>query len=191
MVTKKGDYFLVRKTWAKGDEVKIEFSEPIVQVAASICELYFQRGPLVYALNIPANRLTIKKHELAGFEDWAFLPVPGADWFYSFDPAMQKTPNYGFTFQTDNSVNMLYPFDGAPVRLEGKMINRNTGKDETVSLIPMGSSLASLRRVTFPSEAGTCQRVGLNPSVPNRLKYIREVISRGKRAGARRTDTLV
>ena len=164
-VTRKGNYFIVHKRWTKGDQVKIEFNEPIVELSASNCELYLQRGPLVYALRIPAKALSLKKYKVPGFEDLGYFPVPGADWFYALDPAQNKG-DYGFTFQTDKSANLLYPFDAAPVELEGRMINLNTGKSETVSLIPMGSSLASLRRVTFPLGSSPCLQVGLKSPAP-------------------------
>jgi len=162
MVTRKGKYFMVHKKWAKGDEVKIEFNEPIVELPASNCELYLQRGPLVYALKIPATVITIKKYKQPDFADLAYLPIAGSDWFYSLDPAQGKD-DYGFTFKTDKNANLLYPFDEAPVQLEGRMINLDSGKAESVSLIPMGSSLASLRRVTFPLGSSPCLRMGLTP----------------------------
>ncbi|MGD1101826.1 MAG: beta-L-arabinofuranosidase domain-containing protein, partial [Terriglobia bacterium] len=161
-VTRKGDYFMVHKRWTKGDRVKMEFNEPIVELPASNGELYLQRGPLVYALKIPARALTIKKYKVPGFADLAYLPVTGADWFYALDPNQGKN-DYGFAFKIDQDANLLYPFDEAPVRLEGRMINLNSGKGESVSLIPMGSSLASLRRVTFPLGSSSCLQIGLTP----------------------------
>jgi len=148
MVSRQGDYFVVRKKWTKGDQVKIEFNEPITGIPAANGELYLQRGPLVYALEIPATSLEIKKYKLPGFADLYYFPVRGADWFYAFDLTLGKT-DYGFTFKSDKDADLLYPFDGAPVRLEGKMIHFDTGKLDNVSLIPMGSNQAALRRVTF------------------------------------------
>jgi hypothetical protein len=162
IVTRKGNYFVVHKKWTKGDEVKIEFNEPIVELPASNSELYLQRGPLVYALRIPATTLAIKKYKQPDFADLAYFPVAGADWFYALDPAQGKV-DYGFTFKTEKNAKLLYPFDEAPVRLEGKMVNLNNGKGEIVSLIPMGSSLASLRRVTFPVGSSPCLQMGLSP----------------------------
>jgi hypothetical protein len=148
-VTREGDYFVVRKKWAKGDQVKLEFAQRATELAAANGEYYLQRGPLVYALMIPARAMTLKKYKLPGFADLAYSPVAGADWFYALDPS-QQNGDYGFTIKADENANLRYPFDEAPLRLEGSMINLNTGKSESVSLIPMGSGLATLRRVTFP-----------------------------------------
>jgi hypothetical protein len=159
-VTRRGDYFLVHKKWAKGDQVKVEFSEPIVELPAANGEHYLQRGPLVYALKIPSTPITLKKYKVPGFADLAYSPVQGADWFYALDPNQGKN-DFGFTFKTDNGTNLLYPFDEAPVHLEGRMINLNSGKGENISLIPMGSSQAALRRVTFPAGSSPCRPMGV------------------------------
>lgn len=164
-MTRKGNYFVLHKKWVQGDRVQIQFSEAVVELPAANCELYLQRGPLVYALRIPATELAIKKYKAPGFADLAYLAAPGADWFYALDPT-EKKADHGFAFQTDANANLLYPFDEAPVRLEGSMINLNSGKNESVSLIPMGSSLAALRRVTFPLESSPCLQSGIAPSDP-------------------------
>jgi DUF1680 family protein len=148
-VSRKGDYFVVRKKWAKGDQVRIGFDGPITRNRAMNREVYLQRGPLVYGLRIPENRIELKRYSVPGFEDLAYLSAQGAEWYYALDPA-QVSSDYGFILKRDENANLLYPFDGAPLRLEGKMINLDSGKPESVSLIPMGSSLAILRRVTFP-----------------------------------------
>ena len=80
---------------------------------------------------------------------WNIIPPPGTHWSYALDPSLGKG-EFGFTARGEKDVNMLYPYDGAPVRLEGKLLNLDTGRREDVQLIPMGSSLAILRRVTFP-----------------------------------------
>jgi hypothetical protein len=149
VVNRKGDYFVVHKKWTMGDQVRAEFTESLVGIRASNREIYLKRGALVYALRIPESAVEIKHYKLPGFADLAFFPARGVDWSYALDPTLGKT-DYGFTFKRDKEANLLYPFDGAPVQLEGKMINLNTNKAESLSLIPMGSSLARLRRVTFP-----------------------------------------
>ena len=145
--SREGDYFLVRKEWKKGDQVSLEFSESIEGFTAANGETYLKRGPLVYALQIPEVARDIKDYSLAGFADLDYYPAQGAHWSYALDPNLGE---FGFSAKAEKGVNMLYPYDGAPVRLEGKLINLDTGKREDVSLVPMGSSQAILRRVTFP-----------------------------------------
>ena len=148
-VSKDGDYFLVRKRWTSGDQLTVEFSEPILEIAAWPKEIALLRGPLVYALSIPSVKSEFKHYSLAGFADLEYSSAWGAHWWYALDPGSGEE-NFGFTARDDGGVNNAYPFDGAPVRLEGKLVNLETGKREDVSLVPMGSNLAILRRVTFP-----------------------------------------
>jgi DUF1680 family protein len=148
-VSKNGDYFLVRKRWTKGDQVKIVFSESIIGIPAWNAEIALQRGPLVYALTIPSVKFETKHYSLPGFADLEYSSALGAQWWYALDPSLGKG-DFGFTARGERDANKPYPFDGAPVRLEGKLINLDTGRREDVSLVPMGSSLAILRRVTFP-----------------------------------------
>jgi hypothetical protein len=148
-VSLKGDYFTVRKVWNKGDQVTLNLSESVVGVEASNGEQALQRGPLVYALRIPSVAHQSKTYRLAGFADLEYSPAEGANWSYELDTTQGKG-DFGFTAKPDPDANMDYPFDGAPIRLEGKLINLRTAQREDVSLIPMASSLAVLRRVTFP-----------------------------------------
>ena len=149
-VSLEGDYFTVRKVWNKGDQVTLNFSESIVGLEASNGEVALQRGPLVYALRIPSVEHQSKTYCLTGFADLEYSPAEGANWSYELDAAQGKG-DFGFTAKAAPDANMVYPFDGAPIRLEGKLINLLTAKREDVSLIPMGSSFAVLRRVTFPA----------------------------------------
>ena len=148
-ISRNGDYFVVRKSWSKGDQVQIAFSESIIGIPAWYAEIALQRGPLVYALTIPSVKFEIKHYSLPGFADLEYSSKLGAQWWYALDPSLGKG-DFGFTAKSERDVNLPYPFDGAPVRLEGKLINLDTGKREDVSLVPMGSSQAILRRVTFP-----------------------------------------
>ena len=148
-VSRNGDYFLVRKRWTTGEQVKIVFSESIIGIQAWNGEVALQRGPLVYSLTIPSVKFEIKHYSLPGFADLEYSSKLGAQWWYALDRSLAKE-DFGFTARGEKDINMPYPFDGAPVRLEGKLINLDTGKREDVSLVPMGSSQAILRRVTFP-----------------------------------------
>ncbi len=148
-VSREGDYLLVRKEWKKGDQLSLDFSEPIEGVTAANGEIYLQRGPLVYALRIPEVARDIKDYGLPGFADLEYYPAQEEHWSYALNPSLGKG-NFGFTTKEVKDAHWQYPYDGAPARLEGKLINVETERSEDVQLIPMGSSLAILRRVTFP-----------------------------------------
>jgi len=149
-----GDYFVVRKEWKKGDRMALEFTEPITASRAANGEFYLERGPLVYALRIPEVEKVVKSYSVAGFSDLNFLPAQGAHWAYAFEAGLGK-PGAGFAVKNEKDANMLYPYDRAPVRLEGKLTNLDTAQKEDVSLVPMGSGLAILRRLTFPVATAT------------------------------------
>jgi hypothetical protein len=148
-VRREGNYFLLRKEWVKGDQVALEFNPSVVGTTAANGEIALQRGPLVYALRIPEVAKDIKDYDLPGFSDLEYFPYQGAHWSYALDPNVGNG-DFGFSAITEKDVNMLYPYDVAPVQLEGKLMNLDTGQREDVRLVPMGSSLAILRRVTFP-----------------------------------------
>jgi hypothetical protein len=152
-VSKNGDYFLVRKRWTEGDQVKIVFTESIMAIHAWPAEIALQRGPLVYALTIPAVKTEFKHYGLTGFADLEYSSAMGAQWWYALDPRLGKE-DFGFTASGDGHFDTPYPFDGSPVRLEGKLINLVTKQTDDVHLVPMGSNEAILRRVTFPVAAG-------------------------------------
>ena len=152
-IAKKGGYFLIRKRWANGDKVKIVFSESIVKVPSWNGEIALQRGPLVYALTIPAVKFETKQYKLAGFADLEYSSSMTGQWWYALDPRLGKE-DFGFTATGDGHFDTPYPFDGSPVRLEGKLINLVTKQKDEVHLVPMGSNEAILRRVTFPVGAG-------------------------------------
>ncbi|MFH1006250.1 MAG: beta-L-arabinofuranosidase domain-containing protein [Candidatus Latescibacterota bacterium] len=148
-VSRQGDYFLVRKGWRKGDQISLEFSESIVGTTAANGEVYLQRGPLVYALRIPEIARKTRDYDLPGFADLEYVPTQDAAWSYALESGCGNE-DFGFAATSETDRDMLYPYDGSPVRLEGKLINLDTGKKEAARLIPMGSHLAILRRVTFP-----------------------------------------
>ncbi len=148
-IHREGDYFVVRKVWNKGDEVRVEFSESIAPLPASNGEMAVQRGALVYSLKIPSQEQETKTYNVPGFADTEDFPREGAQWSYALD-GRQSSVNFGLRAKAGPSANMQYPFEGIPLRLGGAMVNTITGKLEPVELIPMGSSQAVLRRETFP-----------------------------------------
>lgn len=144
-----GDYFLICKRWEHGDRVTIEFKESIQGIAAVNGEMALQRGPLVSCLRIPETGRQVKTYDLAGFADMYYVPAPSAHWNYALASTGE---DYGFKVVQGGPVGQ-YPFEGAPLGLSGRLINMDTGRLEAVSLIPMGSSLAVLRRETFPVQS--------------------------------------
>jgi DUF1680 family protein len=148
-VSREEHSFVLRKEWTKGDEVRLEFNGGITATKAANGETALERGPLVYALGIPGTAKNIKDYDLPGFADQEYLPAQNAKWSYALDSSAADHA-FGFNAISEENTNTLYPYDATPVRLEGKLINLDTGKKEDVQLVPMASTQAILRRVTFP-----------------------------------------
>jgi len=102
---------------------------------------YFQVGPLVYALDIPANEKITKKYTVPGFYDYYHTPK-NRD--YVNMRLIKQKDYFGFSFERKD-LKTGNPWSIPESVLMGKMKNR----DDTVEvqLIPMGCTL--LRRVTF------------------------------------------
>ena len=143
--TDDGGWRVLTKEWKAGDRITISFKPNVELKKMANGEVYWKRGPLVYALPIPSESNQIKTYPVAGFGDYEYTPKAGATWDYA---AEEGAPAFQFT-KTAVQGN---PWITAPVRLTGSLINRKTGQSEPVELQPMGVNL--LRRVAFPEMKG-------------------------------------
>jgi DUF1680 family protein len=135
-------YLRVEKEWKTGDEVRMKFNNAVKTQLALNEEVYFQRGPLVYAHAIPHRDKTIKKYDREGFTDYYSYPV-------------EKNQEV-LTIRVKNESSFEYRSSDLPVGenpwyesehyLTGYLTDA-MGKDKQVKLIPMGSTV--LRQVTF------------------------------------------
>jgi len=150
-VSREDSSFVLRKEWRRGDQIRLEFSGGITATKAANGEIALARGPLVYALGIPGTAKNIRDYDLPGFADEEYFPAQGAMWSYALDPSAADH-SFGFNAISEENTNSFYPYDASPIRLEGRLINLDTGKEENVQLVPMASRQAILRRVTFPAE---------------------------------------
>ncbi|TSA30200.1 MAG: hypothetical protein D4R65_13570 [Verrucomicrobiaceae bacterium] len=137
----EGNWRMLTKEWKAGDRITISFKPDIERRTMANGEVYWKRGPLVYALPIPADIKQTRTYPVAGFADYDYTPKPGAFWDYGVD---DESGNFQFA-RTAAQGN---PWINSPVRLTGNLINRKTDKSEPVKLMPMGVNL--LRRVAFP-----------------------------------------
>ena len=128
----KNGFYEVRKTWSDGDKIRVQFVHEILPQEFPNGEIYFQRGPLVYALDIPYRRENIRDYPLEGFHD-----------YYCFAESDQHE-----NLSLDrNALDFSYQ-DGVNQHLTGNMVDQSTGRVKPVKLIPMGKTV--LRRITFP-----------------------------------------
>jgi hypothetical protein len=147
-IHRAGAWLLVAKRWQSGDRVQLSFGAQPQPVPANNGQYYVRRGPLFYALPVAAIKRPVKDYPLPNFHDYLFFPEVWGESHYAL-PKPSDQPTDAFAFVSNPKAEPRYPWDISPVRLEGKMLNIDTGKVETVSLAPMGSGECILRRMTF------------------------------------------
>lgn len=124
-------FYQIKKTWKTGDMITLQFENEVQAKTFTNGEVYFQRGPLVYALDIPYARENIKTYELKGFNDYYCLPQNK-----DFQSLQLDKNNLDFKFIGGNNLS-----------LKGDAIDTRTDKTTTIRLIPMGKTV--LRKITF------------------------------------------
>jgi len=149
-VHRAGDWLLVAKTWRPGDAVDVSFGAEVQPVPANNGEFYVRRGPLFYALPIAAIRRAVKDYPVPGFHDYLVFPAVWAQGHYALAKSADSPSTSTFSLVPNPAADARFPWDAAPARLEASLVNLGTDKPETVSLVPMGSGEAILRRMTFP-----------------------------------------
>ena len=126
------DFYQIEKDWKTSDSIRIQFEFEAEAKEFRPGEIYFQRGPLVYALPIPYIRENIKDYKLERFHDYHCF-AQSQDYK---ELAVEKSM-LNFKFSKDENLN-----------IHGRMVHQETGMKNDVQLIPMGKTV--LRRVTFP-----------------------------------------
>ena len=136
-VTKDG-YYVLNRTWMDGDELTLKFKNDIKINSARNNEVYLQKGPIVYAYEIPHREESIKDYD-NGFKDYYCFPTSTT---YEM---LELNENTDFQFKITNTSDSFYDSDRY---LKGELFDRSKNKTIPVNLIPMGKTV--LRRVTFP-----------------------------------------
>ncbi len=146
-IERKGDYWMVKKTWQAGDEVRAQFAPNVRQEKARNGEVFLQYGSLVFAKEIASRRETVRTYPIAGFEDTYLLPTEANAELGL--PAEEQWAGFGFSAVPSSGGNALRPFDQPMIALEGKMRSKLDGSLVAVKMVPLGNA-AGLRQVTFP-----------------------------------------
>ncbi len=133
---------VLTKTWKDGDTIFLNLASDIVRKTANNGEIYWRRGPLVFSLPIPGERVRLRTYPVEGFADYDILPAKGAFWNYGVD-----SDSGGFELERTPLKTPVFPWNDSPVALRGRLFNRETQKEDTVKLTPMATSL--LRRTAF------------------------------------------
>ena len=128
----EGDFYRINKQWNNGDLLSVEFEYEVEAKRLDNGEVYFQRGPLVYALEIPHRRENIKRYEVEGFHDY---------YCHAMNDEFRDLEWGGADMSINDDVEK-------GLHLTGSLVDKETKEEKAVELIPMGETV--LRRVTFP-----------------------------------------
>jgi hypothetical protein len=132
-------YYVVARKWNNGDTLSVTFKNEINVKSFNNNSSYIQRGPIVYAFDIPHREEVIKTYSDSKFKDYYCFP-------YSQDFAnLELTQDSKFTLSSKGSSDSFYTNNWY---LEGDFFDSSANENIRVKLIPMGKTI--LRRVTFP-----------------------------------------
>lgn len=133
-------FYVLSKEWNDGDALTVKFKNEIKVNTANNNEAYVQKGPLVYAMEIPHREETIKSYG-NDFRDYYCLPEGD-----SYKDLMLSEAN--FEFKSGFSSNSYYESE---IYIKGDFFNTKTQQLENLRLIPIGKT--TLRRTTFPKHS--------------------------------------
>lgn len=139
--SEKDGFIRIEKEWRSGDAIRITIVNEVRTVEFRNGDIYYQRGPLVYAYAIPHRVEPIKEYKKEGFFDFHCFPVDEAFEYLS----LQNGDINGFTFSGS------IPAENPWYKLQPYLTAHLTGKDgnrEEAKLVPMGNTV--LRQVSFP-----------------------------------------
>lgn len=119
-------FIRIKKRWTGIEKIKLEF-EPAIEIKQTLDnEIYFTYGPLVLAHPIDAIEVKTKEYGIKDFCDLHYKAVNLQDYEYGKGEVTKTKDGLAF---------------------EAELINKKTGKEEWVSLIPIGKTI--LRQVSF------------------------------------------
>jgi len=135
-------YYAITKTWKSGDEIRVKFDNTIETKEFQNGESYFQRGPLVFAYEIPHEEKIIKSYEDQNFRDYYCYPKDK-----SFENLVMKSDNSDFTLVNQNE-SKSNPWYNQQYYLRGNLYDTKSNATRKTKLLPMGATV--LRKVSFP-----------------------------------------
>lgn len=128
---------VLRRTWKKGDRIRIEFATEVRMPADSRGDRLLTWGPLAFALPIPGRARVIRRWE-ADFVDRTYLPTDRRDERWVLPDEVSFALRRG-RWSDENPWRTL--------ALEGMLRDAETGEDVPARLVPLGATI--LRRLTF------------------------------------------
>ncbi len=133
-------FLKLKRRWEKHNTLEIVFERAVEQQSFGK-EVYYQHGPLVYALPIEHKKKIIKTYDNNQFSDYYALPINNS-WS---DLSMIKNGK-ATLYQTSNLANS-WPWHNASTYINAEFYNHKDGEIVTKKLLPLGST--TLRKLTF------------------------------------------
>ena len=145
-IARNGRLLTIDRTWKAGDSFRLNMKFSVTKLQQHIDgkrtpEYYLKRGPLVYALKIPAKFTELENLNNSDFFRYKVEAENRIGWDYKMGSQSE------FKLVKNSEGDILHPWASSPVSLKGIMVDRN-GKDVEVNFVPQGNTV--LRRVTFP-----------------------------------------
>lgn len=142
----------IDRLWEGTTEVTVSLGAEIEMVRAIDGTCAMRRGPLLFALGIPADSTARRSYPLEGFADIDHVPAPDARWAHAWclDPA---DPAAAVVDVRHSEVGT--PWLDPPVAITATVLDASPVPDgvsgspsTTITLVPIGCT--TLRRTTFP-----------------------------------------
>ncbi|KLT63717.1 hypothetical protein AB669_20700 [Pedobacter sp. BMA] len=164
---KPGEFLKINRQWKDADQLELNFPMHIVTPNQVNNSVSIERGPLVYALEIKAEKSITKTHAVAGFTDYEIYPKSAWNYGLAFDKN-----NVAGSIKVEKGLIPINPFiaETSPIKLKvkakkipswGLAPNKLTAfdvpvspvfskeKTEEVTLVPYGSE--NIRLSLFPT----------------------------------------
>jgi len=140
----KGKYACIRREFHNNDQIMITMDQKPRLIKAVDNTVAVAMGPLLYSLDISAERNDYFKYEAGDFFDTDYVPRKEAKWDYALFIDQDRTEDCMMVKRNDDPV---YGWDLPPVAIRVKMLS-SWSVPELIDLIPIGCT--NLRRTTFP-----------------------------------------
>ena len=160
IVCKAGTFVEVQRKFSDGDIIELKLPMKAKSVSMPYDGVAFERGPLVFSLNVKAQEEITETRELDGIKFQSRILTPLSEWNY----APVDTENIEVVNSNDYS-NIWNP-ETTPVRLKVKAVTVTNwqlyrdnftpympsvirkGEDKVIELVPVGTTV--LRMTVFP-----------------------------------------
>ena len=160
IVCKAGTFVEVQRKFSDGDIIELKLPMKAKSVSMPYDGVAFERGPLVFSLNVKAQEEITETRELDGIKFQSRILTPLSEWNY----APEDTENIEVVNSNDYS-NIWNP-ETTPVRLKVKAVTVTNwqlyrdnftpympsvirkGEEKVIELVPVGTTV--LRMTVFP-----------------------------------------